>query len=118
MKSRKRKRSDSADSESQYQVFRNHYDLLVNTISSCPQSITNKLYSKDLISHEVLQRVSNVCIPESLRASILLQHLDATIKCDPTRLRTFLDVLMKEPTCASMAEEIACEFMPNDVGWI
>ncbi len=92
-------------------IFQRYYDSLVTTTGTCGvDTIANKLYSKNLISENVLGQVITGQDSDSIKASKVLYNVKERIKVDPGKLRTLVEVLKKEPVFDDLTKEITSEY--------
>ena len=102
---------DGISKQNQMQdIIQKHYKQLVSTVSSCLQTVSNELFSKNLISEEVLGQILTDHDSAQTKASKMLLHIKGRIKCNPARFMEFIDILKEEPSCDDMVEEIMSRF--------
>ncbi len=101
---------DAVDKQSAlFNIFQRHYANLVTITETCVTTMTTKLYSKKLISEDVLDRVITGQDPDSIKASRVLHSIKQQIKVDPGKLRTLVEVLKEEPVFDGLAKVIMSE---------
>ena len=103
----------SQDGRSHLDIFRCHYSDLVLAISSCLNTVANKLYSRNIISDEILSRVLKDRETRQNIASNLLLCVKRNIDSNPAVLLEFVGVLKEEPSCDGITKKITSESMPR-----
>jgi len=81
-------------------------ELLLNLIRHCLLSVSNSLWTKQLISQDVRESISNNFIGSNQRSVLLLQCIEAKIKTDPSAYVHVIDILESEPFLESLAGEL------------
>ena len=99
----------SRDGRSHLDVFQCHFHVLVSSISSCLNTVATKLYSRKLISDEVLSGILSCQGTEKNMASKLLLCVKRNIDSNPAVLLEFIDVLKEEPSCDGITKKITSE---------
>lgn len=89
-----------------FDIIQKHYGGLVTMISTCVDSFTNELYSENLISGDVQDQVITGQDPDSKKASRVLHSVKQKLKLHPEKVRTFVEVLKKEPVFDDLTKEI------------
>ena len=99
----------SRDGRSHLDVFQCHFRVLVSSISSCLNTVATELYSRKLISDEVLSGVLSCQGTEKNMASKLLLCVKRNIDSNPAVLLEFIDILKEEPSCDGITKKITSE---------
>ena len=99
----------SRDGRSHLDVFQCHFRVLVSSISSCLNTVATELYSRKLISDEVLSGALSCQGTEKNMASKLLLCVKRNIDSNPAVLLEFIDVLKEEPSCDGITKKITSE---------
>ena len=99
----------SREGRSHLDVFQCHFRVLVSSISSCLNTVATELYSRKLISDEVLSGVLSCQGTEKNMASKLLLCMKRNIDSNPAVLLEFIDVLKEEPSCDGITKKITSE---------
>ena len=105
----------SQDGRSYLDIFRCHYSDLVLAISSCLKTVANKLYSRNIISDEILSGVLEGRETRQSISSNLLLHVKRNIDLNPAVLLEFVGVLKEEPSCDGITKKITSESVPIDI---
>ena len=95
------------------EIFQRYYSDLVKAAQHNLLPLANELFSRSIISSEVLAKAMHTPVLEFHRASQLLSCLHDKIKADPGVLLKFLEILEKEPTLASLAQRISGIAIPS-----
>ena len=98
--------SSSQVGRSHMDIFRCHFSDLVLAISSCLNTVANKLYSRKIISDEILSRVLEGRETRQNMASNLLLCVKRNIDLNPAVLLKFMDILKEEPSCDGISKKI------------
>ena len=94
---------------SHMRIFQRHYSVLVSSITSCLNTVANELYSRNIISDEVLSGVLEGCETSQNKASNLLLCVKRNINSNPAVLLKFMNVLKEEPSCDGITKKITSE---------
>ena len=89
-----------------FDIFQKHYNSLVTMMGSCVSTIACKLYSKALISDDVLDQITDGHDTNSIKASKLVNSVKQRIKLNPEELKMFVQVFKEEPVLDSLTKEI------------
>ena len=107
----KRDFSTSAPKENRMRgIFQAHYSILVTRISSCLLNVATELFSKKIISDEVLSQMLANQGSEQEKTLKLLLHVKKIIDSSPSKLTDFIKVLEGEPTCDDIAAKMMGEY--------
>ena len=87
-------------------VFQKHYDDLVTMIQSCPHVITNKLFTRRIVSAETLNQVITGQESTLKKASILLCDVRNHLTVNPEKLIEFVDLLKQERSLDFLTEKM------------
>ena len=92
-------------------VLRRNFDTLseVLTVSNNLSMITMSLYSKELISYQILTECTNTGRPVHDRSTSLLLALKATVETQPQSIKTLIDVLKTKEVFRNIAEKMEKE---------
>ena len=88
-----------------FSVFQKYYSDFVTMARSSLHTLTNKLFSNNFISDDVLSGI-NTGGSELEKASKLLNHVMNKIKLHPLKLFEFIEILQEIPSIAEQAKEI------------
>ena len=109
-RSGKRHFSTSAPKENRMRgIFQAHYGTLVTRISSCLLNVATELFSKKIISDEVLSQMLANQGTEQEKTLKLLLHVKKIIDDTPSKFTDFIEVLEGEPTCDDIVIEMTSE---------
>ena len=97
------------DDSSHLCIFRRHYSDLVLAISSCLNTVANKLYFRNIISDEILNVVLEGRETSQNTASKLLLYVKRSIDLNPAVMFEFIDVVKGELSCEMITKKIKCE---------
>ena len=92
-------------------IFQAHYSTLVTRISSCLLNVATELFSKKIISDEVLSQMLANQGTEQEKTLKLLLHVKKIIDGTPSKLTDFIEVLKGEPTCEDIVTEMMSELI-------
>ena len=92
-------------------IFQAHYGTLVARISSCLLNVATELFSKKIISDEVLSQMLANQGTEQEKTLKLLLHVKKIIDGTPSKLTDFIKVLEGEPTCEDIVTEMMSELI-------
>ena len=92
-------------------IFQAHYSTLVTRISSCLLNVATELFSKRIISDEVLSQMLANQGTEQEKTLKLLLHVKKIIDSSPSKLTDFIEVLEGEPTCEDIVAKMMGECM-------
>ena len=92
-------------------IFQAHYSTLVTRISSCLLNVATELFSKKIISDEVLSQMLANQGTEQEKTLKLLLHVKKIIDGTPSKLTEFIEVLQGEPTCDDIVTEMRSELI-------
>lgn len=101
-----------------YDIFRKHYSTLVKSISTCPDTMTNELFSRSMISDEAQSQIISSQDSGQAKTSKLLLHVKNRIKVDPEKLHEFVTILKEEPSFDDITKEIEGTILLNDPVYI
>lgn len=90
-----------------FEIFQKYYEQLNAITRSCPNTIANKLFSKNMISVEVLDQVITGQDSSGKKASTVLFSVCSQIQANPQKLLDFIEVLKEESIYDDIAREIA-----------
>lgn len=93
-------------SASFFDIFQRHYSELATLIGTCVHTITNKLFSRNLISGDVQDQVATGQDPDGRKA---LHNVKQTLKVDPGKLKMLVEVLREEPVFGNLTKAIMSE---------
>ena len=92
-------------------IFQAHYGTLVTLISSCLLNVATELFSKKIISDEVLNQILVNQGTEQEKTLKLLLHVKKIIDISPSKLMDFIEVLEGEPTCDDIVAKMMSELI-------
>ena len=90
-------------------IFRRHYNSLVTLTRTCVNTIADKLYSKSLISDDVLGQIITGHDADGTKASKLLYSVKQKLEVDPGKLRTLVEILREETVFDDLTKGIMSE---------
>lgn len=103
----------------QLAIFQRHYSELETMISMCVDTVSNKLFSKGLISDNVLGLIITGQDSDRKKASKVLHIVRNAIKVNPEKLKVFVDILKEERSLKDltkgMSEDLTKEIMSEDL---
>ena len=89
-----------------YRAFQDNYDTLVDGIQS-PAALAGKLFSKEMITAEILDNVGNVGIKKVTRTSELLAAVRSKLMSEPASFHVFVQVIKEEPAYQDIARKMS-----------
>ena len=91
-------------------AFQEHYATLVNAIQH-PDALARQLFSKRIISREVLVGLQPSCLSDTDKnAKILLCVYDHLVFIDPSKLRVFIDILRQEEYAEELSDKLKASY--------
>ena len=108
-KSSRKTEPPSQNERSHLDIFQCHYSNLVSSITPCLNTVANKLYSRKMISDEILSGVFDSHETRQSSASKVLLCVKRRVDSDPAVLFEFIDILKEEPSCDEIAKKITSE---------
>ena len=94
-----------ADEVPGYRAFQDNYDTLVNGIQS-PADLAGKLFSKRMITAEILDNVGNFTIKKRDQTRELLEAARSKLISEPASFHVFVAVLKEEPAYQVIAQKL------------
>ena len=95
-----------------YSIFQEHFDDLRSVIQ-CPESMASKLFSKKLISSDVVEEISTSQQSAAKKAFLLLVKLRCLLERDSGKLLVLLDVLKQDATFDGITSKISGKRVAN-----
>ena len=89
-----------------YKAFRDNYDTLVDGIQS-PEDLADRLFSKQLITDGIRDKVGNLMFGRRTRTRELLAAVESKLKSEPASFHVFVQVIKEEPAYQVIAQEMS-----------
>lgn len=86
-------------------TFQKSYDILLHLRYSIT-SICTKAFSAELVSQDVRDRCSNESTVDTERTKYLLNALEDRMKCVPSTLQDFVEILQDIPSLKYISEQL------------
>ena len=106
IKSSRKIEPSSQDGPSHLNIFRQHYSDLVMSISHCLNTVADLLFSRNLISRELLRQVLDKHESNQNLASKVVFGVQDYIMLNPDDLIKFIRILKKESSCEEISKRI------------
>jgi hypothetical protein len=86
----------------EYQVLRRHHNTLVNNLESIVSSLSDKCFSKKLISDKNRSKV----LQPNQKVDCVLKDVELTVKQNPAKFKEFLNVLSDLSCCDDLVKKL------------
>ena len=110
----------SNDETPEARAFREHYSTLVKAIQD-PDTIADELFSKRILSREVLMELQSCNLSTAKKNGKMLQCVyDHLVFIDPSKLQVFTDILRQEAYAVHLSDKLEAsyrEFSANCKLW-
>ena len=91
-------------------AFREHYATMVKAIQD-PDTIANELFSKGILSREVLMELRPCNLSTAKKNGMILQCVyDHLVFIDPSKLHVFTDVLRQEAYAVHLSDKLEASY--------
>ena len=91
-------------------AFREHYATLVKAIQD-PDTVANELFSKRILSREVLMELRPCNLSTTKKNGMMLQCVYDHLVCiDPSKLHVFTDVLRQEAYAVHLSDTLEASY--------
>ena len=106
IKSSRKTDPSSQDGRSHLNIFRQHYNDLVLSITPCLNTVANLLFPGNLISRELLRQVLDKHESNQNLASKVIFDVQDKITLNPDDLIKFIRILKEESSCEEISKRI------------
>ena len=106
---KKKARSSSRKSDRLYSIFQEHFDDLRSLIEMSLESMASKLFTKNLISSDVMNEIITSQQSAANKALVLLANVSSLVKKDSGKLLVLLEILKQEAAFDDITSKISGE---------